>query len=305
MARFGKLEFVDLREAWEYEDRDFTPWLAGNLDTLAETLGMDGLELVGEEVDVGGFRADILARDPHDDSFVLIENQLEYSDHTHLGQILTYWAGLEAQTVVWITRGFWDEHLAAIRRLNERVAEPFAFFAIVAHVAKIGDSELAPVFEIVEKPNQWDRRVRNETRAAAGSSELGDRRADFWANYSKLHPADFRLRDGFRGANVRVPVESAGLTIVLFLAKSVVGIYASGKPGEDESAVFARLQSFEKRFAERAGLSLGAPGDYHCVRNSPRMDMSDRANWRAAADWLHEKLALYREILSQPDCQEG
>ena len=304
MAQFGKLEFVDLREAWAYEDRDFTPWLAGNLNLLAETLGMDGLELVGKEVDVGGFRADILARDPHDDSLVLIENQLEYSDHTHLGQILTNWAGLEAQTVVWIARDFWDEHLAAIRRLNERVAEPFAFFAIVAHVAKIGDSDLAPVFEIVEKPNQWDRRVRNETRAASGNSELGDRRADFWANYSKLHPADFRLRDGFRGANVRIPIESAGLTIVLFLAGGVVGIYVSGKPREDENAVFARLQSFEKRFAAGIDRPLGDPGDYHCVLNSPRMDMSDRDNWRAAADWLHEKLALYREILSEPDGRE-
>ena len=304
MARFGKLEFVDLREAWEYEDRDFTPWLADNLDLLAETLGMDGLELEGQEVWVGGFRADILARDPRDDSLVLIENQLEYSDHTHLGQILTYWAGLEAQTVVWIARDFWDEHLAAIRRLNERVAEPFAFFAIVAHVAKIGDSDLAPAFEIVEKPNRWDRRVKTETRAAAGSSALGDRRADFWANYSKLHPDDFRLRDGFRGANARIPVESAGLTIVLYLAKGGVGIYVGGKVGEDQDEVFARVQSFENRFAERAGASPGEPGDWHCLLNSQRADMADPDNWRAAADWLHEKLALYREILSQPDDSE-
>ena len=160
------------------------------------------------------------------------------------------------------------------------------------------------MFEIVEKPNQWDRRVRNETRAASGTSELGNRRADFWANYSKLHPDDFRLRNGFRGANVRLPVESAGLTIVLYLAKGGVGIYVGGKAGEDENEVFARVQSFENRFAERAGRELGEPGDWHCLLNSPRADMADPANWQAAADWLHESLALYREILSRTDGQE-
>lgn len=307
MARFGKLEFVDLREAWEYEDRNFTPWLADNLDLIAETLGMDGLEFVGREVNVDGFRADILARDPHDDSHrVLIENQLEDSDYDHLRQILTYWTGLEkAQTVVWIARDFWGEHLAAIRRLNERTVESFAFFAVIVRVAKIGDSALAPVFEIVEKPNQWDRRVRSETRAAAGNSELGDLRADFWRNYNQLYPSDHSLRDAHRSANVRVPVESVGLRIVLCLLKTGVGIYADGKRGEDKSEVFSRIQRFAKRFSERTGQSLGAPGDWHYELYSPRMDMSDRANWRAAADWLHEKLALYREILSQPDGQEG
>ena len=302
LAQFGKLEFVDLREAWGHEAHDFTPWLANNLDLLAETMGMDGLELVGREVYVSGFRADILAQDSRDNSHrVLIENQLEYSDHTHLRQILSYWAGLEAQTVVWIARDFWDEHIDAIRRLNERTVEPFAFLAIIVRVAKIGDSDLAPVFDVVEKPNWWDS-VRNATRA--GSSDLSERRAEFWRNYNQLYPNDHSLGDVHRSANVRIPVESVGLRIVLCLLKSGAGIYVDGKRGEDKNAVFERLQRFKNRFKERAGRSLGAPGDWHCEQYSPRMDMIDRANWRAAADWLHEKLALYREILSQPDGRE-
>ena len=103
--QFAKLTEVNLREAWPNEARDFTPWLADNLDRLSQAIGIP-MELAGAEVSVEQFSADILARNPADNSLVLIENQLENTDHTHLGQILTYLAGLEAQTVIWIARSF-------------------------------------------------------------------------------------------------------------------------------------------------------------------------------------------------------
>ena len=125
---FGTLESIPLREAWPNEANDFTPWLAENLDLLSEVVGLS-LEPVGIRwkspiwisqylspssrrvgVYVGSswmsFLADILAHDPTDDTAVLIENQLEGSDHSHLGQILTYLAGLQAKTVIWIARDF-------------------------------------------------------------------------------------------------------------------------------------------------------------------------------------------------------
>ncbi len=107
MRQLGALDSVDPREAWDHEAQDFTPWLAENLDRLATEIGFN-LELEGTEVHVGSRRADIVARNPEDDSRVLIENQLEHADLHHLGQVLAYLAGLEAKTVVWIAKGFED-----------------------------------------------------------------------------------------------------------------------------------------------------------------------------------------------------
>lgn len=108
---FGTLADAPLREAWAHEAHAFTPWLAANLDRLSATIGIP-LELTGTEMRVGTFSADILARNPMDDSVVLIENQLEGSDHTHLGQIMTYLAGLETHTMVWVAPSFREEHLS-------------------------------------------------------------------------------------------------------------------------------------------------------------------------------------------------
>ncbi len=101
----GVLTDVDVRLAWAHEAHSFTPWLAQHLDALAVVIGIP-LELEGREVSVETFYADILARNPQDGSLVLIENQLEATDHGHLGQIMTYLAGLEAETVVWVATSF-------------------------------------------------------------------------------------------------------------------------------------------------------------------------------------------------------
>ena len=126
---FGELKNVNLREVWGHEANDFTPWLAANIERLSKAIGVP-MELEETEVDVERFSADVVARNPSDDSRVLIENQLEVSDHTHLGQILTYLAGLEARTVVWIARKFHESHRSAIRWLNDHTVETFAFFAV-------------------------------------------------------------------------------------------------------------------------------------------------------------------------------
>lgn len=116
----GRLHSVDLREAWASESSDFTPWLAQeeNLKLLGETIGIE-LELESQETEVGPFRADILCKDTATDNWVLIENQLERTDHSHLGQLLTYAAGLNAVTIVWIAQRFTEEHRAALDWLNE------------------------------------------------------------------------------------------------------------------------------------------------------------------------------------------
>ena len=151
----GRIEPVqNIRDIWEYEDSDFTPWLAGNLNLLGEALGMD-LKEVRQEAPVGPFSLDILAREVERDISVVIENQLEWTDHTHLGQLLTYAAGYDARVVVWVTPHFQDEHRAVIDWLNRWTPEEIEVYAVEVRAIKIGDSLPAPEFRPVAFPNGW------------------------------------------------------------------------------------------------------------------------------------------------------
>ena len=176
----GKIEKVDLRDIWDTEDKDFTPWLAqeGNISQLGDVIGID-LEVEAQEKNVGPFRADILARDTAANHYVLIENQLEITDHKHFGQIMTYAAGLDAFSVIWIAKQFTEEHRAAVDWLNRITDESINFFGIEIEVLKIGDSIAAPQFKVVAKPNNWTRSVKR----AANENELSEtkiRQREYW-----------------------------------------------------------------------------------------------------------------------------
>lgn len=158
MTKLGRLEKIDLRKEWPTEAQDFTPWLAQeeNLELLGETLGLD-LELEAVEQNVGPFRADILCKDTLSDLWVLIENQLERTDHTHLGQLITYAAGLDAVTIVWIAARIMDEHRAAMDWLNEITDTDVRFFGLEVELWRIGQSPAAAKFNVISKPNDWSR----------------------------------------------------------------------------------------------------------------------------------------------------
>lgn len=169
MITLGRLEKVDLRDIWKTEAQDFTPWLAreDNLSELADTIKLD-LELEAQEKNVGPFRADILCKNTDDGSWVLIENQLERTDHIHLGQLLTYASGLDAVTIVWVAAQFTDEHRATLDWLNDITDDKFRFFGLEVELWRIGDSAVAPKFNVVSKPNDWTRSI---SRAAKRISE--------------------------------------------------------------------------------------------------------------------------------------
>ncbi len=166
VPKLGRIEQVDIRKIWPNEARDFTPWLAEHLDLLGKELGMD-LVQVQQEAPVGRFSLDILATDGPERT-VVIENQLEATNHSHLGQLLTYAAGNDARIVIWITREFGDEHRAAIDWLNTRTREEVDFYGVEVRVFKIGDSLPAPDFRLVARPNTWSRQTR---RTASPESE--------------------------------------------------------------------------------------------------------------------------------------
>lgn len=175
----GRLERVSVREAWTHEALDFSPWLLENASTLGETLGMD-LELSAAEHSVGDFSLDLIGVDVATGESVIVENQLEKSDHAHLGQLLTYAGGTDAVNIVWIADQFRPEHRAALDWLNERTGESTRFFAIQVSAVRIGDSPLAPLFEVIVQPNDWQKEVRSSTAAVPRSPRQETYRA-FWA----------------------------------------------------------------------------------------------------------------------------
>ena len=291
---FGELVDVRLREAWPNEAVDFTPWLADNLERLARTIGLPSdIESEATEFPVEGFSADIVARIPADGSKVLIENQLESTDHTHLGQILTYLAGVEdVQTVIWVAAHFHTAHLAALRWLNAHTPDDFAFFGVQVRVVRIGEppSPVAPLFEVVERPSQWEGYLPSASHTPnPGVEERGRLRQEFWQFYTQRFPADIQLRPSFRGSNVFHNVGE--FTISQYLYAGGVGIYlrdADRSLGSEPTpaknwyrGTIERLLDPEFQFALQ-------------------VDIQDRDNWGQMADWLHQRLTVFKQVLETP-----
>lgn len=181
--KLGKVNKVELRDIWASESSDFTPWLAKeeNIALLGDAIGLD-LEVESQEKNVGPFRADILARDLTTNHYVLIENQLEQTNHNHLGQIMTYAAGLDAFSIIWIAKSFTEEHRAALDWLNRITEENINFFGIEIEVIQIGDSLPAAQFKVVAKPNDWSKSVKS----SASNAELTDvklSQQEYWTEF--------------------------------------------------------------------------------------------------------------------------
>lgn len=171
--KLGKLEKVkDLRSVWKHEATDFTTWLSDeeNLKILGEEIGID-IELLSTEAKTGSFSTDILAVEANTTNKIIIENQLEATDHDHLGKIITYASGHDAKTIIWIVKEAREEHRQAIDWLNEHTDEEINIFLCKIELWKIGNSEIAPKFQIVSSPNNWSKTVKrsldNEMSATA------------------------------------------------------------------------------------------------------------------------------------------
>ncbi len=170
----------DIRSIWPNEADNFTPWLADNLSALGKALVLDlDLEDVVKEAPVGTFKLDIRTRVVGSGRPVVIENQLGSTDHSHLGQLLTYAAGFDANVIVWIAEEFKDEHREALDLLNRRTDEESEFFGVVVEVWKIDDSRPAPHFRVVSAPNDW-RKQSIGRRRQANVSEKGEQYRQFW-----------------------------------------------------------------------------------------------------------------------------
>ena len=151
------MEYVDVRRKWKDEALDFTPWLANNLDMLSDALRMK-LKLIQTENPVGPFSCDILAKEVCSGVQVAIENQLEWTDHSHLGQLLTYAAGLDARIAVWIARDFQYEHAEALHRLNDWSHDGLKFYGVKVMLLNTGNV-LEPRLCPVVTPDGWNKDI--------------------------------------------------------------------------------------------------------------------------------------------------
>jgi hypothetical protein len=176
----GRLTQLSIRDVWKTESLDFTPWLAQELEQLGDAIGCS-LELIKTEQEVGDFFLDILARHP-DGRAVVIENQFGESDHKHLGQLLTYAAGQEAQTIIWICERFRDEHRKALELLNERTHEGTSFFGIEIKAVTTDGNTAAPLFQVVVCPNEWFKKQKAKTSGETGLQPAQKRKNEFYQN---------------------------------------------------------------------------------------------------------------------------
>jgi hypothetical protein len=178
----GRLVPLDAREVWKSEPYDFTPWLLNNADALADVLGID-LELSANEHPVGAFSLDLIGRDNTNDCVLIVENQLTATDHGHLGQILTYAAGTEARTVIWMATDFRAEHRQALDWLNMLAGEDARFFGVEIGAVRIGDSVPAPLFKLRAQPNDWAASVAAAAKVSSGSAGNGPLYTAFWTRF--------------------------------------------------------------------------------------------------------------------------
>lgn len=298
----GHLEQVDLRRAWMSEAGDFTPWLAKpeNLRLLGDTIKME-LELEAQEKNVGPFRADLLCKDTANNDWVLIENQLERTDHSHLGQVLTYAAGLKAATVVWIAREFTEEHRAALDWLNEITGEHFSFFGLEIELWKIGNSPMAPKFNVVCKPNDW-------TKPPPGPvTDTQALQHEYWTGVMEL------LRNRKSGIKPTKPAAQSWctlavgrsnftLTVAMNTLKGWIQVNLSCL-GDDALAHFRLLQQ-QKQSIEQ---ELGGPLEWEELPGKKEKRLAlrlydlkplDRDDWPRQHAWLADKVDTFYKVFS-------
>lgn len=308
----GKLVRVPLREAWKHEAGDFTPWLAqeDNLRLLADALGLNELELVSTEQWVGDFKLDILCSDGTGQ--VLIENQLEKTNHSHLGQILTYAAGIDARKVIWIAESFRPEHVAALEFLNQYTTEALDFFAVEVEVWRIGDSPLAPKFEVVVKPNEWAKAGREQARAVASATPASQRHLKLWTNLVE------QLR--VRAPQLRPHKASPQHWLSHAIGRNGFGMAATASHRDDRLGVeigidheqskkmFHALRKQQDAIQGKLGFTLDwqeLPDARYCRIASwrPNSPIEDESQWGTYIDWYIDRL-VKMEAVFRPAIKE-
>lgn len=235
--RLGRLKEVNIRELWAHEQYDFSNWLAkeDNITLLNDTVGLTLTE-VDKEVYVGSYRCDLVALDETTGMKIIIENQLELTDHDHLGKIITYASGLGANVIIWIVKEAREEHKSAIEWLNNNIVKEISFFLLEIKAYKIGDSAPAPMFEVIERPNDFIKSSKSNKERELSKRET--ERLKFWTEFNSMlsvkdKPFNIRKATTDHWYDVAIGTSEAHIRITLVNKDSRVGVELYIKDNKD------------------------------------------------------------------------
>lgn len=300
----GKFKQVELRTIWEHEALDFTQWLAleENLELLSDELGIDILE-ARTEVGVGKFAVDILAVDDNGHN-VIIENQLESTNHDHLGKIITYAAGLEAETIVWIVKKAREEHEKAINWLNDNTAENVNMFLVELEAWKIDDSAPAPRFNIIAKPNEWAKTVKQTQTHNGNVSDYKLKQQEFFASvreYGEAHAhsvASWQKPLPQHWYNVRLGSSKAKIVVVVNSVRGYIGVQLEVW---DDKELFSKIESRREEIEAKLGFKMewNLREDKKSSIAEIKMagDIESEATYEQNVKWVVEKIDAMAKIL--------
>ena len=304
MDKLGKMiRITDLRSVWPHEANDFTKWLAQeeNLALLGDAIDIE-LELEERESSVGSFNVDIFAKEVGTNRRVIIENQLEDTNHDHLGKLITYASGKGAEVIVWVVKRARDEHRQAIEWLNQHTDSNIGFFLLEIELWQIGDSDKAPRFNIVEKPNDWTKTMKT----IEGLSDTDLLKLEFWTGFNDAMSNNDTFKHHFRARKASpqhwydLSIGSSAYHVCLTIntQKQCIGadIYI-----DDDKELFAQFKSHQEEIASM----LNSDVDWREAKKACRFCISTdinpkkRENWQKAYKWLLEKAIIYKEIASK------
>lgn len=253
----GRLKEVDIRELWAHEQYNFSNWLAKeeNIELLNETVGLT-LTDIDKEVYVGLYRCDLVGVDETTDVKIIIENQLDSTDHDHLGKIITYASGLDANVIIWIVKEAREEHKSAIEWLNNNMAKEISFFLLEIKAYRIGDSLPAPMFKVVEKPNDFIK--SNKSVKDGDLSKTQAERLNFWTEFNRVvtengKPFNVRKATTDHWYDVAIGTSDAHISITLVNKDGTIGVELYVRDCKD---LFDNLYEHKEEIENKLGFNM-------------------------------------------------
>ena len=303
--QLSKLEKVDLREVWKHEALDFTNWLAKqeNLELLSDEIGID-ITLVQTEASVGKFNVDILAEEENTGRKIVIENQLESTDHDHLGKIITYASGFDAEIIIWIVKSVRDEHKQAVDWLNEHTDSNINIFAIQMEVWKISNSPFAPKFQVIAKPNDWAKAVKK----AVTQSELSDTKLlqlEFWTKFKEFvqeNNGKVKLRKAYPQHWYDISFGSSNAHLCLTVnsqnEQMACEIYI---PDSKKlfSCLYAKKDEIESELSEQLVWEELPEKKASRIKLISKGNLSNQKDWGHYHSWLLEKVTKFQLVFGK------
>jgi len=288
----SRLKKVELREVWKHEASDFTNWLAQaeNLLLLADEIGFD-IKLVQTEAAVGSFNVDILAEEENTGKKIIIENQLETTNHDHLGKIITYASGYDAGMIIWVVEDVREEHRRAVDWLNEHTDEDIEFYLIKIEVWQIENSPLAPKFEIISKPNDWAKTVKEST----GGGELTEtkvKQLEFWNSlreFAKQNNSGLRFQKASPQHWLSMSIGSSDAHIALTInsQQNLFGVELYIPDNKDLYVeLFKHKDEIDAKLGEKVEWMPLPEKKASRIKVSYQGNFEDKKNWEIYFAWL-------------------